>query len=460
MTNTYGVPITFSYAVTLSYLGFIDGIDFAGTSPGSLPSPVDDSADHSGYDLLNWYSATTKPLWATIVANNEDACVAAYQVNFPVEYEELVLEHDKQNQSPNLDTLTAMSSVTNLQTIGNLTMQSFVFSLLGSSSLSSMKSSMSLTSSDIGNFSTSVNSIITGLSGTASGLAPLNSSSKIPTTYLSGLNVSTFNNDSGYLTSSSLSSYLISSTAASTYVPLTRSVAGHALTADITLAKGDVGLGNVDNTSDANKLISNATQTALNAKQATITTGSTSQYIRGDLSLATFPTSLAPTGTAGGDLTGNYPSPTLATSGVSAATYTNPSITVDAKGRITAASSGALTFNNPARSLNTAFQISTTQNAIVTYSVDVTCSMTLTSGQNGTVILEYADDAAFTMNVKTVCKPTNANSGTLTIGLALSQINGVVLHGVVPLNKWARIRTVNNTGTPAFALQNAQEVLL
>lgn len=42
------------------------------------------------------------------------------------------------------------------------------------------------------------------------------------------------------------------------------SVAGR--TGDVTLAKADVGLGNVDNTSDANKPVSNATQTALNAK--------------------------------------------------------------------------------------------------------------------------------------------------------------------------------------------------
>ena len=37
-------------------------------------------------------------------------------------------------------------------------------------------------------------------------------------------------------------------------------------TGAVTLAKGDIGLGNVDNTSDANKPISNATQTALNNK--------------------------------------------------------------------------------------------------------------------------------------------------------------------------------------------------
>ena len=38
----------------------------------------------------------------------------------------------------------------------------------------------------------------------------------------------------------------------------------------VTLDKSDVGLGNVDNTSDVNKPVSNATQTALNGKQATL----------------------------------------------------------------------------------------------------------------------------------------------------------------------------------------------
>ena len=42
-------------------------------------------------------------------------------------------------------------------------------------------------------------------------------------------------------------------------------------TGAVTLAKGDVGLSNVDNTSDANKPISNATQAALNDKQSKIT---------------------------------------------------------------------------------------------------------------------------------------------------------------------------------------------
>jgi uncharacterized protein YcfL len=53
------------------------------------------------------------------------------------------------------------------------------------------------------------------------------------------------------------------------------------------VTKSQVGLGDVDNTSDANKPISTATQTALNGKENTITAGTTAQYYRGDKTFQT-----------------------------------------------------------------------------------------------------------------------------------------------------------------------------
>lgn len=52
-------------------------------------------------------------------------------------------------------------------------------------------------------------------------------------------------------------------------------------TGAVTLDKSDVGLGNVDNTSDADKPISTATQTALNAKQANLVSGTNIKSING-----------------------------------------------------------------------------------------------------------------------------------------------------------------------------------
>lgn len=66
------------------------------------------------------------------------------------------------------------------------------------------------------------------------------------------------------------------------------SVAGR--TGAVTLAKADVGLSNVDNTADTAKPVSTAQQTALDAKEGAIASGTTAQYWRGDKSWRDFAT--------------------------------------------------------------------------------------------------------------------------------------------------------------------------
>lgn len=119
-----------------------------------------------------------------------------------------------------------------------------------------------------------------------------------------------------------------------------------------------------------------------------------------------------------------------------------------------------LSFANPTRSLNSAFQISSSRTAQVSYAVNVSCALSLTTGQSGTVFLEYADDSGFTTNVVTVNSFVNGNTGTLAIGLALTQVATGVLAGMIPAGKYVRLRTANTTGTPTFTFVSAQEVLV
>lgn len=127
------------------------------------------------------------------------------------------------------------------------------------------------------------------------------------------------------------------------------------------------------------------------------------------------------------------------------------------------------TTNNPAlsrsqvsvsRTLNSGFQISTTRDSLVSYSVDIATVLSLTTGQSGTVFLEMATDSLFTVNLQEVARFVNGNTGTLTIGLNLSQNVTGNIGGFIPSSYFCRLRTANNTGTPTFTYRSGQEVLM
>lgn len=146
----------------------------------------------------------------------------------------------------------------------------------------------------------------------------------------------------------------------------------------------------------------------------------------------------------------------LTTTGTGAATYDSVAGTLNIPNQSsTAPVQAAVT-----RALNTAFQISATQGAMATYSVQLTVTATIAGGQNGDVILEIASNAGFTANVQTVSIAGLGQTYTLAAALQGVQPQTGVVSGYVPAGYYARIRTVNNTGTPAFSYRAGQEVQL
>jgi len=107
-------------------------------------------------------------------------------------------------------------------------------------------------------------------------------------------------------------------------------------TGDIDINKSDVGLSNVDNTSDLDKPVSNDQQTALDGKEDSITAGTTSQYFRGDKTFQTLDKSAVGLGNVDNTSDVDKPISTATQSALDdkVAIATNPSKTV--KGSIKA----------------------------------------------------------------------------------------------------------------------------
>jgi hypothetical protein len=123
-----------------------------------------------------------------------------------------------------------------------------------------------------------------------------------------------------------------------------QSVSGR--TGNVTLTKSDVGLSNVDNTSDADKPVSTATQTALNAKQNTLsltTTGTSgaATLIGSTLNIPQY--SGGGGSTTWGSITGTLSSQTDLQTALDGKVDENAAITASTKTKITYDSKGLVT---------------------------------------------------------------------------------------------------------------------
>lgn len=116
--------------------------------------------------------------------------------------------------------------------------------------------------------------------------------------------------------------------------------------------------------------------------------------------------------------------------------------------------SATRTYNLSARTLNSAFQPSTTHDCIVIYYVQITSTLSLSGGQSGSVQLQTSPTNSVYTNTGT---NTNNNTGSLTIGLNTAAVQTACLVSYVPAGYYVKLVT---SGASAFAYQTGIEILL
>lgn len=112
---------------------------------------------------------------------------------------------------------------------------------------------------------------------------------------------------------------------------------------------------------------------------------------------------------------------------------------------------------NNSRSLNSAFQPSSTRPVLVSYSVRVVSGISLSGGASGRV--ELLSDAS---NPPTTSRGRVAGgvTGTVVVGLSISDTAEGTLTYLVPAGHFVKLGTTNETGTPTYTLTQQHEIVM
>lgn len=161
-----------------------------------------------------------------------------------------------------------------------------------------------------------------------------------------------------------------------------------------------------------------------------------------------------PTGTTGAP-GAQGPAGTTGSTGAAGATGSTGS--TGATGAQGPAGFSTITPSTPTRTIGTAFQPSATNAVLCLYSIQISCTASLSGGQAGQV--QFLSD---TSNPPTTVRATIANQNTsgLTIGLTVVNNQTALLFYLVPAGHYVKLVSTNTTGTPSYTMVSQTEEVL
>lgn len=163
-------------------------------------------------------------------------------------------------------------------------------------------------------------------------------------------------------------------------------------------------------------------------------------------------------------LSGNV---TVSASDLSLATVASSGSYNDLSSKPTIPTILARSFNNtPSHSIvtgtgATGFQVSSSRDAMVNYSVTISTTSSITAGATGVVVLEIAaTNSATSTDWVEIGRTSQGQTLGLAIALSITQPIAGQIGGIVPSGYYAKLRSINTAGTPTYAYNSGQEVLL